>query len=122
MSTTGMKTKLKWDPVPALQAAEDGQKDGLQAASDVVLAMANEHAPLDTGALIGSGRVDWNGEQASVYYDTVYAAKLHEDRRLHIKGGREGLWLKKAAMRSKPHVIQFFGDALKVRFRRRAVL
>jgi len=111
------RVKVAWDAGPAIAAAEEGGKKGLEGASRVVLVMADPHVPWRSGQLARSGQVDFDGKEATVYYDTAYAVKLHQDRRLKIRGGREGLWLKKASMRSRPHVVQYFKDALKVRFR-----
>lgn len=114
---TAKRVRIKWDNGPALAAAAEGSKKGLEKASEIVLAMANAHAPLDTGNLIGTGRVDWDGKEATVYYDTVYAARLHQNPKWHFQHGRQGKWLRTACLKSKPSVLQYFKDALAVRFR-----
>lgn len=111
-------TRVKWDARGARETADKGAREGLEKAQRVVELLANEHAPLDTGKLIGSANTDYDGKVATVYYDTPYAVKLHQDRRLKIKHGREGLWLKKALLKARPQVLDLFRNALRIRFAR----
>ncbi len=108
--------KVVWRDIEARRAAEDGQYDGLLRAAREVLAASNMIVPLDTGVLLGSGAIDVYHDRASVYYDTPYAAKLHQDRKLHIRGGRRVQYLRKAAVSSRPHIVRWFGDAFKIKF------
>ncbi len=63
-------------------------QDGLQKCGGVILRKSYQYVPLDTGALMRSGRVETNGKPgfaarvAVVYGDTVeayYAVYVHED-------------------------------------------
>lgn len=114
------KIKVNWDDIEAMRAADQGVADGLQMAAQEILAASNQIIPFDEGVLAGSGAIDWSkvAEMAHVFYDTPYAVKLHEDRHLKIQGGRTVQYLRKATMSSKPHVLLWFGDALKLRFRK----
>lgn len=113
--------KVNWSDIEAVRAADAGVADGLEMAAREILAASNQIVPFDEGVLAGSGGVDFQAagaEMAHVFYDTPYAVKLHEDRALKINGGRRVQYLRKAVMSSKPHVLIWFGDALKLRFNR----
>ncbi len=119
MSTKVTKVKIKWDDIEARRAADEGVSDGLDQAAREILMASNQIVPFLEGELMGSGTIDFDlkAGKATVYYDAPYAVKLHEDRHLKIRGGRSVQYLRKATISSKPHVLQYFGDALKLRFR-----
>lgn len=114
-------TRITWDEAMAKGAASDGADEGLRTAARVILEAANQLVPYETGELIGTGRVDFDlgAKVASVYYDTVYAVRLHQNPKYNFRNGRRGRWLRTSFVQSKPHVLRFFGDALKVSFTRR---
>lgn len=112
--------KVIWRDIEARHAAEEGSKDGVRHAAEEILEASNQIVPLDDAVLLGSGRTDWQpGAEATVYYDTPYAVKLHEDRHLIIRNGRRVQYLKKAVTSSRPYVLRWFGDAFKMRFARK---
>lgn len=116
-----MKVKVTWDDILARRAAQDGGADGLTALAEVILEASNQLVPYDTGTLMGTGQVDFDLEElkASVYYDTVYAAKLHQNPKWHFQNGRRGKYLRTAVMQARPRAAQFIGDKMKLRFRGR---
>jgi hypothetical protein len=69
-------------------------------AAEVALEEANRTAPIEEGVLIGSGSVDVEPlrhfkARASVFYDTPYAVRQHEDTRLRHDEGRRAKWLER---------------------------
>lgn len=125
------RTRVKWDITPALDAAKEGGAEGLSLGAKMVLALANEHAPLGSppddphpGQLIGSARTDYDDgvETASVFYDTVYAARVHQNPKWNFGNGRAGKWLYTASLKSRPLLLSVFGDALKVHFSKKRKL
>lgn len=67
--------------------------EGLQRGLEHVLAEANKLVPLDEGTLRRSGRVDVNGLEGSISYDTVYAVRQHEELTWRHLPGRSAKYL-----------------------------
>lgn len=122
MATQPVTTKVKvtWDDILAQRAVDDGVHDGILGAAEVILTASNQLVPFATGHLMSTGQVDFDlkEETAHVYYDTVYAAKLHQNPKYHFQGGRRGKYLSTAAIQGKTKVLGEFDTALKFRFRR----
>lgn len=114
------KVKVTWDDIVARRAADEGAQDGLVLAAEMLLEASNQLVPLDKGQLMGSGAVDFDleAQTASVYYDTVYAARVHQNPKWNFKNGRRGGFLRTAARQGKDHVLAKIGDGFKLRFRR----
>lgn len=69
--------------------------DGLRRALEHVLAESKKIVPLDEGTLERSGRVDVDGLNGSVSYDTVYARRQHEELTWKHLPGRSAKYLEK---------------------------
>ncbi len=110
--------RVKWDPDAALQAVSEGEKQGLESAARVLLELANQHVPRLSGELQDSGTIDFDGKVASVYYDTVYAAKQHQYRKYKHPGQGTAGWLRKACLKGRTVLLPFFGDPMKLVFSR----
>lgn len=70
----------------------------LTVAAEHILATSNDRVPLETGTLMRSGRsvVNRTTGEASVVYDTPYAARQHEDLGLLHAPGRQAKYLESA--------------------------
>lgn len=114
-----MKVKVTWDDIMARHAAMEGGADGLLEAAQIILEASNQIVPFDQGTLMGSGAVDFDFDEqtAHVYYDTVYAAKLHQNPKYNFQGGRRGKYLRTAAMQSKPRLAPTLAEGMKLKFR-----
>lgn len=66
---------------------------GLKDAAEHVLAESLKLVPLEESTLARSGKVDVQGTQASVSYDTVYAARQHEELDWRHSAGRQAKFL-----------------------------
>ncbi|MFE0132392.1 minor capsid protein [Streptomyces sp. NPDC059037] len=67
--------------------------EGLQRALEHTLGEANKLVPLDEGTLRRSGRVDVDGLNGAISYDTVYAVRQHEELTWKHLPGRQAKYL-----------------------------
>ncbi|MFE9645317.1 minor capsid protein [Streptomyces sp. NPDC006365] len=67
--------------------------DGLRRGLEHVLAESRKIVPLDEGTLERSGRVDVDGLNGAVSYDTVYARRQHEELTWKHLPGRSAKYL-----------------------------
>lgn len=67
--------------------------DGLRLALEFVLAESQKVVPLEEGTLQRSGKVDVEGLNGSVSYDTVYAVRQHEELTWRHLPGRTAKYL-----------------------------
>lgn len=63
----------------ALKAVRDGGEKGIRDCANLLLEESRKQVPIDFGTLSRSGIVDSKGLQATVSYDTPYAARWHEN-------------------------------------------
>lgn len=76
-------------------------EEGVQRALENVLTESNKIIPLDEGTLERSGRVDRDGLEGTISYDTVYAARQHEELTWRHAPGRQAKYLETALLRSR---------------------
>ncbi|GGW41354.1 minor capsid protein [Streptomyces xantholiticus] len=67
--------------------------DGLRRALEHTLSVSNQQVPLEEGTLERSGRVDVDGLEGSISYDTVYAVRQHEELTWRHLPGRKAKYL-----------------------------
>ena len=60
---------------------EIGKRKIMIGMADAVLTISNYEVPFDKGRLSGSGGTDMEGDKAIAYYNTEYAAVMHEGMR-----------------------------------------
>jgi len=77
---------------PQLQT--DALRAGIRDAADAVLARSQDMVPVDTGTLKKSGNVRYGDMEATVGYNTSYAAFVHEGTASHIITPRTKKWLR----------------------------
>ena len=74
---------------PEVSARVTGAKrTALGKGAALLLARTIPDVPLQDGPLSDSGAIDVDDEAASVYFDTPYAVRQHEDMTLHHHDGR----------------------------------
>lgn len=71
-----------------------------------------ERAPIREGDLRGSCAIDTDGNQGTVYYDTVYAARQHEELGWNHPGGGEAKYLENAFTAQGETAIAAIADSL----------
>ncbi|MER5769553.1 hypothetical protein [Streptomyces sp. NPDC001985] len=69
---------------------------GLQRALEHTLGVSNSRVPLDEGTLERSGRVNVDGLNGAISYDTVYAVRQHEELEWKHAPGRQAKFLESA--------------------------
>lgn len=86
---------------------------GVALAAEHVLAESNKIVPLDEGPLQRSGKVDTDGLDASISYDTPYAVRQHEDLTYRHAPGRQAKYLETAANSSRDEVRRIIARELR---------
>ena len=98
-----MNIKAKWHFDKALKRVEEGGQAGVIAGAEALLEASKQQVPLDSGALMESGRVDSDGTTATVSYGGVpYALRWHEEQ-ANFQGGRKNKYLEDPANDSSIH-------------------
>jgi hypothetical protein len=93
-------SRLEWNGPAAVAAARRGAVRGLHVGSEHLLSASRAIVPLEEGTLERSGKatVDEGALQASVSYDTVYAARQHEELTWRHAPGRSAKYLEGPAV------------------------
>lgn len=106
-----MGIELRWDgdSIDLDTAAEQA----LQAGADLLLDESNRIAPIETGDLIRSGRAIANSEEAAVGYNSVYAARQHEEVTWRHDAGREAKFLEKSLNRHSDAILDAIAEEIK---------
>ncbi|MEU6649513.1 minor capsid protein [Streptomyces sp. NPDC046900] len=87
--------------------------DGLRRGLEHVLAESRKLVPLDEGTLERSGRVDVDGLDGAVSYDTVYARRQHEELTWRHLPGRSAKYLEIPMNRERAVVLQLMAVPLR---------
>lgn len=91
-----------------IEAAEQGAVAG----AEVIKQEAIERAPAETGELRNSCNTDADGLEATIYFDTPYAVRQHEELGYHHEIG-EAKYLENACIEAREAVGQII--AAKIR-------
>lgn len=89
------------------------QSEGLRNGLEYVLGLSNRRVPLDEGTLERSGRVDVDGLEGAVSYDTVYARRQHEELTWRHLPGRTAKFLEIAMDEGREVVLQLMAVPLR---------
>ena len=113
--------KVKWYGDLAKESERKLAKVAIHDAAEFILQESNDIAPFDYGDLVRSGETDIEvkptGINASVYYDTPYAARLHEHPEYNFQNGRQGKYLEKTINKNKNIVKEYLISAYKKAFK-----
>lgn len=114
MSTSGSDVRINWNGRNISASLQAAALRALKDAAEHVLTESNKIAPLDEGDLTRSGNVDSGLESgtptAVVYYDTPYAAKVHEHPEYNFQNGREGKYLEKTLENEREAILRYLAD------------
>lgn len=91
------------------QRASNGVRLGLEH----VLAESNKIVPLDEGPLQRSGKVDVDGLDGTISYDTPYAVRQHEDLTYRHAPGRQAKYLETAMNTNREEVKRIIARELR---------
>lgn len=101
-----------WHGEQVLRSLEANKRRGLRKAAEFVLAESKEHVPYREGILENSGGVDSDDKEATVFYDTRYAVRLHENPHFNFRGKGRGKWLQIAAEKSNEKVHRILAEEI----------
>lgn len=72
-------SRMEWRGAEVLAAEKAAKVVALTDAAERVLSNTEPRVPFREGELKGSGGTSVSDDEATVYYDTVYAARQHEE-------------------------------------------
>lgn len=87
--------------------------EGLRRGLEHVLAESRKIVPLEEGTLERSGKVDVDGLDGSVSYDTVYARRQHEELTWRHLPGRSAKYLEIPMLRERQVVLRLMAVPLR---------
>lgn len=91
--------------------------DGLRKALEYALSVSNSRVPLEEGTLERSGKVDVDGLDGSISYDTVYARRQHEELTWKHLPGRRAKYLESAMNDSREVMLRLMAVSVRRWFR-----
>ena len=108
-----MGIEIRWDGDNIDDDLDSVTEQGLQAGADLLLDESNRIAPIETGDLIRSGRAIANSEEAAVGYNSVYAARQHEELGWRHDSGREAKFLEKSLNRHSDRILDAIAEEIR---------
>lgn len=91
-----------------LQKAIDGKNKAIRNIASEVLRLSQFEVPHNIGTLQNSGFVQDDVDSAIVGYNTVYAARLHENPQFNFRNGRKGKYLEDPIKNNMHHFLSYF--------------
>lgn len=80
-----------------------------------ILRLSQFEVPHDTGRLQNSGHIEQEGNTSAIVgYNTVYAARLHENPQFRFQKGRKGKYLEDPIKNNMRVLKQFIVDSVKL--------
>jgi len=110
-----MSTTMKWHGDEVIKKIHEAQVKALRDSVEHLLTEANKTNPYREGTLERSGStdVDEGAMQASVYYDTPYAIRVHEEPGLHYTDPKaRWKWLEMTVKEQTDKVIEYIKKCL----------
>lgn len=109
-----MSTRVRYFGDEVKAAIRSRGSKGLFLATEHLLEEANRTAPIEEEILIGSGATDVDEEQlrGTVFYDTPYARRQHEELDWEHDPGRRAKWLELTAKEREPAIQDILAKAL----------
>lgn len=86
-------TRQRWPSAGVIPRIAGATDEAVMDALEFLAEHANERAPKDRGDLIGSTQMEVENGRGYLWYDSVYARRLHEHPEYQFQNGREGKWL-----------------------------
>lgn len=109
-----IRVKVDWNGKKLIGKVDKQRKKVLQDAAETLLEESKQRVPHDEGILENSGNTSVAKDESSVYYDTPYAARLHEHPEYNFKGKGEGKWLENALRRISPKLLKYIKGRLRL--------
>lgn len=108
-----MSVSMEWHGDKILAGVESGKTNGLRMAAEAILNESNARAPVETGALVGSGSTAVSGNEAAVGYSIIYAARQHEEIGWNHPNGGQAKYLETAFNAKASEAMQLISQAIK---------
>lgn len=111
----GVRARLRWYGDAADARMRAGAVRGLRQGAEHVLGESKKEVPLEEGTLMRSGvaSVDSASLTAAVSYDTVYAARQHEELTWRHAPGRKAKYLEDPLNRERGTVGEIVAAAIR---------
>lgn len=106
-----MSIEFSWDD--DFDVDDDTAERALQAGADLLLDESNRIAPIETGDLIRSGRAVANSDEAAVGYNSVYAARQHEELGWRHDAGRQAKFLENSLRRHSDRIVDAMAEEIR---------
>lgn len=106
-----MAIEFSWDD--EFDVDDDIAERALQAGADLLLDESNRIAPIETGDLIRSGRAVANSDEAAVGYNSVYAARQHEELGWRHDAGRQPKFLESSLRRHSDRIVNAMAEEIR---------
>lgn len=87
---------LQWNGAAVATRVQSAAERANTQAAEVLLGQARAKAPFQDGLLRASGKASASGKSAAVSFNTVYAARQHEEVGWNHPNGGEAKYLEKA--------------------------
>ncbi|MGW0039826.1 hypothetical protein [Gordonia sp. NPDC003376] len=105
----GIQVTWTGDDIDIVDATEKGLQDG----ADYLMGESDDIAPIDEGDLIRSHIAVAQGTMAAVGYNSVYAARQHEEIDWNHKNGRQAKYLEKALNHNANEILEVIAEGIK---------
>lgn len=107
--------KLDWNDRQILAAIHGASVEGLQLGAEHLLAVSSVLAPHEEGTLERSGDMDLDPDEpaASVFYDTVYAARQHEELTWRHDQGKQAKYLEEPMNTERDVMLQLLAAPIR---------
>ncbi|MFD2839332.1 hypothetical protein ACFSYH_01940 [Populibacterium corticicola] len=106
-----MSVQFEWDD-SALTGLIKAGEQGLNAAGEHILAESLKVVPREESTLARSGQVSQDGLDVAVSYDTVYAARQHEELDWQHRPGQQAKYLEQPLQQNAEKAVQIIGDTI----------
>lgn len=112
-----MSIRVSWRGQAVSRDVERKGEKALRLAAEYLLEESNRTVPIEEGTLGRSGGTDAQGLEATVFYDTKYARRQHEETRYAHDPGRRAKWLELTLREQTKKITAFIGRQLGGAFR-----
>jgi hypothetical protein len=104
---------VTWHGARIKEEAQEHTEDGVDDATEMLLAAARAVAPLDKGPLVESGKASREGLEGVVSFNTVYAARQHEELTWRHAPGRQAKYLEQPLNSLADQMVTAIADRLR---------
>lgn len=108
-----MTWRFQAGPGHTLAQLHAGLEQGLDAGLEYLRGESMKQVPVDEGTLMRSATVSREGLSGAVSYDTVYAARQHEETEWQHPNGRKAKYLEDPMTQDRQGILRAIAEASK---------